>query len=60
MNQDEQAEYLAKGGWYQNRSRWWHPPNCTASFPLDQAYRMALDDARRGLRVESGDGENRS
>jgi hypothetical protein len=44
-------QYLIDGGWIQNGRGWWHPPSCLASWPLDQAYLMAKEDERKGLRM---------
>lgn len=44
-------QYLIDGGWIQNGRGWWHPPSCLASWPLDDAYRMAKQDERNGIRM---------
>jgi len=51
MTNDEQ--YLRDGGWEQDERGWWYPPHCMASFPHDDAMRMAKEDERRGLRMSS-------
>ena len=51
MTHLEKIDYLTEGGWIQNRHGWWHPPNCIASFPLEQAMEMAKRDEDRGLRM---------
>ncbi len=50
-HEDERIAYLIAGGWVQNAWAWWHPPHCLASFPLEQAHKMAREDERRGLRM---------
>jgi hypothetical protein len=47
----DKEQYLIDGGWIQNGRGWWHPPSCLASWPLDQAYLMAKEDERKGLRM---------
>ena len=47
----EMRQYLIDGGWLENIRGWWHPPSCLASWPLDQAYKMAKRDEERGLRM---------
>jgi len=54
MTESDIAEkYLRDGGWLQNFRGWWHPPNCLASWPLDQAVKMARDDEAKGTRMTS-------
>lgn len=43
--------YLWRGGWLENASGWWHPPNCLASWPIHEAYDMAKRDEKDGLRM---------
>lgn len=47
----EKVDYLWKGGWIENNGGWWHPPSCTASWPLNEAFEMAKRDEERGLRM---------
>lgn len=47
----EMCQYLWAGGWFQSNSGWWHPPNCLASWPIDEAFAMAKRDDGRGLRM---------
>jgi hypothetical protein len=51
MTDFEKEEYLSTGGWLQNNSGWWHPPSCLASWPLDEAVKMAKSDEKRGRRM---------
>lgn len=46
------TKYLWDGGWLINQPRWWHPPSCLASWPLDEAYQMAKKDEASGQRMK--------
>lgn len=52
---DGKERYIRDGGWIQNGRGWWHPPNCLASWPLYEAYLMAKDDERKGMRMSQGE-----
>ena len=47
----DMQQYLWAGGWMQNMQGWWHPPNCLASWPIEEAYEMAMRDESAGLRI---------
>lgn len=47
--------YLWLGGWLENDRCWWHPPECVASFPIEDAVPMAKRDEDRGLRLSYRD-----
>jgi hypothetical protein len=51
----DKVMYLWRGGWLENGRGWWHPPNCLAAWPIDEAYKMAKNDEERGLRMTPED-----
>lgn len=51
----EDERYLRLGGWMTNDRGWWHPPSCLASWPIEEAVRMARDDEARGLRMNDAE-----
>jgi hypothetical protein len=57
MNENEKETYLRTGGWFQNDRGWWHPPNCLASWPIDEAVEMARKDEIRGTRISQQEAE---
>ena len=54
LREQAMEDYLRSGGWLQNdRSGWWHPPSCLASWPLREAFAMAKRDEKSGQRMTS-------
>lgn len=53
MTDQDKSNYLWDGGWLINYDGWWHPPHCLASWPLDEAYKMALREEAKGLRMSA-------
>jgi len=51
VTENDKITYLSDGGWTCNRHMWWHPPNCLASWPIDEAYDMAKRDEAKGMRM---------
>jgi hypothetical protein len=53
---ERKVKLLEANGWFRNDMDWWHPPSCLASWPLDRAWQMCLNDIKRdsALAKEAG------